>query len=178
MEFTIMAYNTPQTWSLLSTQTFSGASAVEFKSLISSNYSVYKFLGVNLSFSASGGEFRLQFSTDNGSTYVNSGYLDFFYYHDTTGVTGVFSSSSSDLRMQTVIENSGLQSTEAVFYNLNSSNVPTCLGTITHNDSLGGYNNSQYFGLNTGTTAITALKCYPDTGTFSGTFYFYGGNFN
>lgn len=174
-----MAYNTPQTWSLLDTQTVSGVSAVEFKSLISSNFIVYKVFGINLSFSANGTSLLCKFSTDNGSSYLNSNYANLFYYHDTNGTFGsVGNFTTASGTIQLVIASTGLQSVETIFYNLNSTNVPLYLGSMTHDDSIGGYNNAQHMGINTTTTPVTALQYFPETGTFSGTFYFYGGNFN
>ena len=175
-----MAYNLPQTWVLLSTQTVSGVSTVEFKSLISSNYDVYKVLGLNFSVSNSGAILYLRFSTDNGSTYVSSNCSHFFYYHDTTATFGLAGNfpSQSQATIQTVISDVGLQSLETYFFNLNSSNIPLYSGSITHNDSLGGFNNAQHTGINSGTTPINALEIYPDSGTISGTFYFYGEKLN
>lgn len=172
-----MAYASPTSWSLLSFQNLSGVSLVEFKSCISSNYLVYHAICSNVVFT-NDGDVNLVFSTDNGSTYLSSNYNTLFYFHATDGFTGLNSNTgTASALIQSVVTKTDAQNWNTYFYNMNTTKNPMYQGDMTHNDTIGGFNNAQHAGMNTTTTAITAIKFTCSAGTMTGKFYFYGGNY-
>ncbi len=160
---------------LLSTVTASGASQADFTGLSSTAYMYYQLIGKNI-LPSTQMTLELLVSTNNGSSFVTTGYSNYF---------GGFGTASYDGGRQlsaAVIAIAGIHNTSwrgnivinlfpnasGGYFSMNALNFGTAdyFSTITGGITGGGNNAS--------TTAVNAVRLRPSTGTFSGTFKLYG----
>ena len=158
---------------LIETQTASADSSVDFIDLATNSYNVY-FLTMNLNSSTSNQHY-LRLSTDNGSSFISSGY-QYAFNRGTTAGSFFDSKSTSSTQINTGIL-SGTTTNRGnayiYFYNLlDSSKYSFC---TFHSFSSGG-DTRFTFGSGVLPTSAThnALQILPSAGTTSGTVSLYG----
>tara|TARA_R110000868_G_scaffold1622_1_gene12956 strand:+ start:4043 stop:5344 length:1302 start_codon:yes stop_codon:yes gene_type:complete len=178
---------------LISTAIASSSASISFTNL-SSIYSKYMVLLNNVIPANNGAGLIIQFSTDNGSTYLNSAYESDGLFHETVGV-GFVDTQNNATRFTLVgfdadasrgISNSstkgGLSGSLEIF-NPSSTTQHKILGDVVYPISGADYLAKFYvFGRNTGTTAVDAIRfkmstsnANTDNGNItSGTFKLYG----
>ncbi len=174
-----MSHIFPSRLTLLTTQTGAAASTLTFTSVINSNYSTYylKLRDVN---PASGDTLAIQFSSDNGATWLTGGnYITARQrnnsndlYANEYGANTLFYLLDTNTTTTTIPINF-----EIIFYNLNNgTNLPLMMAFQSSSNG----NNVNRTWLNMGVyntaTAINAVKVYFDGGTITGTGKFYGCN--
>jgi hypothetical protein len=155
----------PSTFALITSVTASGASAVDFTNL-SSDYSEYIILGRSLA----GSTFinlRLRASVNNGVAFDSTtNYWDQF-------ITADSSSVSATSQLNSFLRIGSLNSTDNSF-KLSLRNIGVTRRLFIEG-SVGRIQFLEHFsGARNLTTAVNAIRIYPDTGTISGTFYLYG----
>ena len=174
-----MSETYPSRLNLLSSQSASSSASIIFTQ-ISSNFSTYYLKIRKLVPATDATALYVQFSTDGGSTWITT-----TTYNVTTQAINSAGNNTSDRNISATesmicnqMSNATTEPTycDLVFYNLNQSTyhpkfISESMGT--HWDSLG--NVTYATGINTTTTAITAVKIYTSSGNIaSGEFYFYG----
>jgi len=174
-----MAYNNPQEFIFLSTQTASSSASLSFTSLITSTYPVYYIKIRNLLPATNATTLLLTFSTNNGSTYLsgNYGWCNFVAYS-----AGNVNLTSANLAATSIqigdsfsTTSTRLYNANIYLYNANSTNVCTVKGEAVHYDSNANLSFITNAGINTGTTAINAIKFAMSAGNIaSGTISLYG----
>lgn len=168
----------PKQMVLLSSQTASTSAAISFTSAISSAYTTYVLKIKNMVPVTDNVAIHLLFSTDNGSTYLNSNYS---WAYSTAYVSGLFgsgSASDSKILLGDSLSNVSTKpcNGEVTLYNLNTSNTPSCMSRLVY------YNSpnpgiAEYFdgGYNSTTTPVNAIRILVSSGNIaSGNFYLYG----
>lgn len=164
---------------MLSTVNASAAASVTFSSTyITSTYKIYvvKFYGV---FSSSANDNLLMtISTDNGSTYLSTGYTTNALVNSSNGTPAGGTSSTTNINLTTstgvIGTNStglGLANGSINIYQPSNSVAFSCDWTLAANQTRIDAN-----GHNSGTTAINNIKFTMATGNTSGTFVLYGLN--
>ncbi len=167
---------------LRSNQSASNVGSIAFTSVIDSNFSVYMLKIRDLVPITDATSLRLTFSTDNGSTYLNSVYRYGGTFSDSSAATGNSGQSGSAAFLQLVSSVSNVSSRgvslDIILYDLNSSTlVPKVVGTGICFSSSARIFHQEMGGQNDGTTPITAIKLAMNSGNISsGTFRFYGVN--
>ena len=172
-----MAYNFPNELSYISTQTASTSTNINFTTGISSNFSTY--LVTIRNFRPSGTTVALQclFSTDGGSSYLGSNYN--WSYSEFQGAAYTAKGGTSDTKIEIeafLISTGGTINGDITFYNLSNSLAKSISSSLVYdkNDPIvcaTGY------GMNTGTTAVNAIRFQMDSGTLSsGSFKLFGVN--
>jgi len=165
---------------LITTLTASSSSSLVIdNTMITSTYNNYMFVLTDISASA-GADFSVEYSTDNNSTVLSSGYLGAVSGQNSSGGTQDGASLTTKIKIGNGLASTashGLSGT-AFFYNP--------LGTTKRKvfvSSTGFFNNTGDFTqwiahcTNTSTAAITALRFSMSTGTItSGTIKLYGVN--
>lgn len=175
-----MAFNQPEEFIFLGTQTASSSASLSFTSLITSQYPVYYIKVRNILPATNSTTLLMTFSTDNGSTYLNSNYLWSNYHYTSNAVPAQTVSSSDSSISLTDATVSNTSSTNGVnmnifCYGFGQSLVPCIQGN-------GGYFNSSSFsdgievgGMNSGSTPVTAIKFAFSSGNIAaGNIYLYG----
>lgn len=168
-----MAYNYPQELVFIGKQIVSSSStSTSFTSGISSNFTNYLIKIRNVVFTVAGtNSLTMTYSTNGGSSYLSTGYKSENWTR--SGLSGDDDSSSSaflifdDIGTSPNIPYCG----DVTCYNLSNAQVKT---VYAYNS---GWLNSGcvvqfHSGVQTGTTAVTAIKF--QGGTFTGNFYLYG----
>lgn len=172
-----MSY-TPYKLVLLSSKSASSSASIAFTSTISSFYSSY-FVRIRSVVPATNDKkLQMLWSTNNGSTYIGSGYQWGFRYAY-AGSTGgrVGNASDSTIVINDFIDNgSGANANfDIQLFNMNqASKWPTCLtkGTVLNGGLLLSQNG---FGGLASSNQINAIKLQMSAGNItSGNFYFYG----
>lgn len=176
-----MAYAVPKAYVLLKSTAASSSASITFTSLITSNFSTYYLRLRDVMPANNADSLLLTFSTDNGSTYLNSNYKwsNRFQVVGSQGINNNNSDSSATIAL--VMRNSATPGMNADLYlfNMNSGTYsPSFLGNVTQpNDSNSNIGLGRVGGYNTTTTAVTAIKLTASTGNVaSGTFKLYGVN--
>lgn len=166
----------PQTWTLISTATASGAAAVDFTDL-TSDYAYYVLVGVNVRSNSTVTELVLRTSTDNGATFASSGfdyryaYTSFYGSTVTGGVAGSPSyisltpesaAATGEAALQVVIQNAGTEN--------------NCIIRSEYVDTSSALRRVLSSGRRNSATAVNAIRLYNTNigNTTSGTFYLYG----
>ncbi len=176
-----MAYNFPITDSKISTQTASNSASLSFTSGITSNFTMYLVKVRKLVPATTNTSLLLTFSVDGGANYLSANYLwgNLTY---TTGTRRTYNRSASDssINLTSTISSTSTRDLNAdiVLYDLSSSTYCakcTCSSVCYNNGSncqgvVGG-------GMNSGTTAVNAIKFAMSSGNItSGTITLYGIN--
>ena len=168
---------------LLATTTISNLSSISFdSSLITDTYKTYKAIVENLRTTADSVYLYWQLSSDNGSSYLTSGYSRMIYYIDNQGSGGSAGGDENKpgfyLNGSSALGNAGREAlnSEITFFGLRSSttNKSTFHTTIFNKTNaypqadLGGFHYSS-------ATVMNNLKLLPNSGNLStGTVKFYG----
>lgn len=177
-----MAYYSPFTQVLLDTKTASNSASLAFTSVITSAYGLYFIQFSNIIPVTDNVVFKLLYSTDNGSTYLNTNYKWSYTILKSSG-TNFLSSSNSDssISLGESISNNSSRGVNGFMnlYCFNVSNIANLSGFISHYASGDTADQNIYVGANTGTTAVNAIKFQMSTGNISsGKIYLYGINTN
>jgi len=174
-----MAFNFPYRLSKIATKTASSSASLSFTSGISSNFTTYYIKVRRLVPATNNTQLLMTFSTNGGSSYLSTNYKYAFAWVNTNVSSGNISSDSdSSIKVSDSCSNVSTQpmNLDMVLYNLNDSTycVKTVFqGVIYGNGSLGFVQEGG--GMNTGTTAINAIKFAQSSGNLtSGTITLYG----
>lgn len=165
---------------LLSNQTASSSSTIDFTSFVSASYKSYTIFIRNPVPSAALTTMQMLFSTDNGSTWLNSAYKwnQGFYVSSLTAPLGNASNSDSSIQLYDALQtNAGFTfNLDLTFYNVNTTTPITFVGDGVANDVVNALcTHSINSGCNTGTTAVNAIRLQPGSGNFAtGTFKLFG----
>jgi len=174
-----MAFNSPRRLCIISTQTASASASLSFTSKISSNFTTYYVKVRNLIAATNVTNLLLTFSTDNGSNYLSTNYK--YAFRTVNSSAGTSTTSSDSASSIIVCDTCSSTSTRPInvdimFYNLNDSTY--CCKCVNH---AAFYNSSASAvvqvggGMNTGTTAVNAIKFAMSSGNItSGTITLYG----
>lgn len=161
---------------LLSKQTASASSSIDFTSLISSAYDYFKIEFYNMTFSA-GNNLFLRMSTNNGSTYSTTTYSTTQLFGNSGGQTTRYVTTDAGhgltLAWTTNANVTGCGS--VIMYNLNSGTLYKQF--ITQCSYSVGADQGYLFstGMWSTGTAANAVRIIPDAGTITtGTFKLYG----
>lgn len=173
-----MAYNEPLTFKLLQSLPASNSASIAFTGIGSFNTYYVSFKNI---VPVTNNDFLLMtFSTDNGSTYLNSGYK-YFSLNELSAPTETGQNSNAGTSLQLTYKLSSATAKAMnggmYLYALNQSTfVPQYQGQAVYIDDASGNCVLDIFsGMNTGTTAINAIKFTCSTGNISsGTFLLYG----
>ena len=173
---------------LISSQTGSGASQINFTTGIDSTYRTYMFKFINIKVSTDAADFGFLTSINGGSSYgvtttnttfrafhyendanAGVGYVDSFHLAQSTGLNklSLNQGNNSDDSYSGTLHLFSPSSTTYVkhFISCNSNSHDTTTPLIVNN-YLAGYVNS--------TSAVNAIQFKADSGTFDGTIYMYG----
>lgn len=177
-----MAYYSPYTQVLLDTQTATSSTSLSFTSKITSSYSLYLLIFSNIIPATDNVVLQLLFSTDNGSTYLGSGYRWSYTILSSAG-TNTLANNNSDTSTSFAgsISNNSSRGVNGYMnlYCLNSANIPNFSGIVGHYASGDTANQNIFVGTNTGTTPVNAIKIQMSSGNIaSGKIYLYGLNTN
>lgn len=158
---------------LISTQTASSSTDIQFTSGISTTYSNYLL-------TVSGGEpvttsqaFRMQLSTNGGASYLSTGYLS-------SAISFAYNSTTSSVDNQTTYISLGstISSTRYFGMSLWLMNLSGASGATTWTGSYGGIQTNLSMGYLTGSrvaASYNAIKLYHNSGNINkGTFSLYG----
>lgn len=160
-----------QAWTLLQTQTFSNISSVIFDNTkITSTYSVYAIIFENILHSA-GSNMNMTISTDNGNTYLNTGYTSGNWFLSNAGASGAQNTTSA---FQLYTGSGGpVQTNNGTLwmYNFGTANKPSVRGEFVVN---GGVYWETGFGQNSTTSIVNNVQLASEIGTISGTISLYG----
>ncbi len=174
-----MAYNFPETLVLLQSQPASSSTTIDFTSKITSSFSTYLVKMKDIIPANNGDNLLLTFSTDNGSTFLASNYL----WANKTGTsnagnTATGSASDTTMQVASALQNgssNGLDGDLQLYCMNSGSLVPKayCMSVMMGSGPVGTV--IAMGGMNSGTTAVNAIRFAMSTGNItSGTFTLYG----
>jgi len=176
-----MSYNIPSPYTLLSSKSASSSTTISFTSGISTNFLVYYVKLRNIVCSASGGPtIQLVFSTNGGSSYLNSGYSYAYKISASGGFnSGTNGTAVSQINVVDNINNSSSTGTNVnlYLYNLTDSSRQKNVfyNGVVFDDTDSSLVLDYGGGCNTGTTAVNAIQFSMSSGNFtSGSFDLYG----
>ena len=156
---------------LLSHQAASGSSGITFTSKISSSYTDYVLRCTGVTPGGGAGTLNLRFSTDNGGTWLNGAhYTRVGYAATTAGFVGYGDVGNT----QAYVLPTFLTQACCIcnFFSLGSGSlIPMMSATSVGVDT--GRQDTFAFQYDSAIN-VNAIQLFPDAGTFSGDFYFYG----
>jgi len=169
---------------LISAQTASSASTLTFTSShITSTYKVYQLHCIDVVQSSDGGNLGFEVSPNNGSSYVQSGYLNIrFISNQTNGANSILSSAGTgdtNVKICGAGEGIGANGNESAQSIITLFNPLGAKAKLFKSDgvqlnSSGQLNMQRHlYGLDQSAT-YNNIKIVPNSGTFSGTFILYG----
>jgi hypothetical protein len=157
-------------WTLLQTQTPSAVASITFtSSLITSTYQTYMLI-FNSIVSAAGSTINLTISTDNGGSYLNSGYHSGCMFNAYNANTWTNQNSTTAFQLLTGLSSTNETAGKLFFYGAGQSKQFCLEGDF----SVANTYWQKCHGSNTGTTAINNIKIAITASTFSGTVSLYG----
>lgn len=174
-----MAFNQPKELIFLGTQTASNSASLAFTSLITSQYPVYLIKVRNLLPATNNVNLLVTFSTDNGATYLNTNYK-WSSRKTTDSTNAVLSSSDSDssITLATALSNTASQgglNGDINLFGFAQSRIAKVNGLFSFYDQTPSAANNQAGGINTSTTAVTAISFAMSSGNItSGSLTLYG----
>ena len=169
-----MAYNFKQELVLLGTQTASAASSVSFTTGISSNFTNYLVKVRDLFTSTASQVVNMTYSTNGGSSYLSTNYSSGLYFNGTTNDDDE-STTSFVVSGDNTTSSTNTGNVDITLYNVTNTEVKTIYvfgGSFQNFSSVMATRNGT--GVQTGTTAINAIKFSVPAGTMTGKFYLYG----
>ncbi len=159
---------TKHDWVLLHTNTpGSGTTNSDFTSILSSSYFVYMVIFTNVTCATNAAQLNMTFSTNNGSTYLTTGYqcgLNSTPYNGTT-LTNLNSTSTAILSSG-LSNSSGFYQGSLYLFGLESAVNPIGYGYFLGLNSSSVVTQGYYSILNTTTTAVNALRFNWSSGNF------------
>jgi len=169
---------------LISAQTASSASTLTFTSShITSTYKVYQLHCIDVVQSSDGGNLGFEVSPNNGSSYVQSGYLNIrFYSNQTNGANSILSSAGTgdtNVKICGAGEGIGANGNESAQSIITLFNPLGAKAKLFKSDGVQLNSSGQLsmqrhlYGLDQSAT-YNNIKIVPNSGTFSGTFILYG----
>ena len=168
---------------LLATTTISNLSSISFNSsLITDTYKTYKAIVENLRTTADSVYLYWQLSSDNGSSYLTSGYSRMIYYIDNQGSGGSAGGDENKpgfyLNGSSALGNAGREAlnSEITFFGLRSSTTNKSTFHTTIFNKTNAYPQAELGGFHySSATVMNNLKLLPNSGNLStGTVKFYG----
>lgn len=174
------------TWTLIATNTPSGASSTSFTGFSSSSYKDYKIVIDHLVPNTSGAVINLRTSTNGGSSYA-SGSTNYQYINSVSaGSTVITNGTGTTGASEIQLSNKGISNTSGyglsgIIDILTPGSAAVCvlswqfiatLGAATGYDTYIAMVNG--VGQRAAAADVDAVQIYPDSGTISGTLRFYG----
>lgn len=168
---------------LLSNQTASGSATIDFTSFASPLYSSYKIYLRNIVPATNAVHFIIQFSTDNGVTWISTNYVWAFIFNigaAASNATGQVANNTvadaTSIYLTDVAGTAGFINGEIEFYNINVAKITTMQGVIMNApDSNNNDGINTCMGTNTANTTINAIRFKMSSGNIaSGTLNLYG----
>lgn len=164
---------------LLSSQAATNSTAILFTSLISGTYSVYELEYFNAYPSTNAQALGIQFSTDNGATYISTSYIGAVNYVPVTSTTWVSSNTTSTARISAGASATTTDcsiSGSVRLYNLNNGGLPCVVGEcIFFSTTASATASGLVRSVNTANTNINAFQVLSGSGNIAqGTFNLYG----
>jgi hypothetical protein len=175
-----MSYNFPRTYVLLSKQAASASNTIDFNSVITSNFKTYLVALRNVVSGTNNVTFQCLFSTNNGSSYLGSayGWSNTFVPAGSTKSTNGNASTDTSITIVGAISSTASRalSGDLIFFELGSGVLqPRYMGTVAYDNQAGANETFLTMGMNTGVTAVNAIRFQMSSGTIaSGTFTLYG----
>ena len=161
---------------LLSNQTVSAVSAVEFKSVITTAFDDFVIIVEALTVSGTGVNIACQFSTDNGSTYISTAnYVRNNLLVSSSGTTINQNTGQASYFVTRFISSGATDQSgfKINLYNITSGSAhPVCTSFFSNTSNIEslGWTCGTYLGA----IAVNALKLFVTSGTLSGNFKLYG----
>lgn len=158
---------------LLSTQTASNSASISFTSLITSTYKNYFFMCRNVTPVTNNASLNLNWSTNNGTSYISTGYLSgcAFGGYNVTFNGNVNSTTTAIINVSMPNTASAGCNSTLWLMNLQAGGYPSLYGHWTQTTGPVGLSNSVY----TTSTSVNAFQITCSTGNIStGTFSLYG----
>lgn len=155
---------------LIETQTTAGAANINFTSGISSTYGTYFIVFRNIGTASSTGNFQMLFSTDGGSSHLGSGYVT-GYNSSAYNSAAWGNSNSTSVCLFGSLNTTARYNGFIYIHNLGASIVPSYAGQAWQSN---GNQQNILYGVNTGTTAINALRFNTSSPNIVGTISLYG----
>ena len=164
-------------WDFLDSATASASATLDFTSSIDSTYYMYAFVIENLAPATDNTQFRLVSSTDGGSTWDSSGYLNSGAQARNTGLVTQYGASAVSILLCQSIGNSTNENGSGIVYLINPSGTNhTSFSSKMECLDLNG--NIQYMsmvGRRTSAADVDAIRFLMSTGNIaSGTIKMYG----
>lgn len=168
----------PSSLIMLDSQTASNSADITFdNTVIDGSYAQYVLFLEHFIPTGSSTSLGIVFSTDNGSSYLTTGYAS-GYHNAQWNLSTVFNTASSTNIRITGGDDSTYQGTSSVitFFGLASSNVPSCLGIGTWKMTTTGLiQKTTLLGFHPTTSGVDNIKISYNTGNIStGTATWYG----
>jgi len=177
-----MAYNFPQNLVLIATRTASSSASLEFKSVISSNFSNYYISIRDLLPATNATQLRLTVSDDNGSTYKATNYAyQGTDINSTPARTSPGNDSATYMQLIDLVSSTSSRGISMDFqiFGLNqSSDYVQAIGWSCHYSSGANYAINRFVASYVGLVSVNALKFAMNSGNLaSGSIFMYGVNY-
>jgi hypothetical protein len=162
---------------LISQQSASNIASISFTNL--ATYSVFMLLAEQARPITAGDNVLLQISTNNGSTYITSGYLSGFNATPYNSTSQTNTNLSSSFILAANVNNSGVPACiegQYWLYSLAAPHGNTCInGKCTFNNASNIVNLGVSTGVNTNSSSVNAIKIFcTSSNLFTGVFTLYG----
>jgi hypothetical protein len=161
-------------WNLLNTATASASANIAFSSTyITSTYTTYVVIIRGINNATGTATFNMDWSTNNGTSYLSSGYNSGVLYNNYSSATQTNANSTTTNPLTQSITDTNVPLNGIVWLSFPASNVALFNGQIFTQDTTSVY--IQSFGSNSGTTTINNIRFSYSTGNItSGTISLYG----
>jgi hypothetical protein len=163
-------------WVFLNSQTASGATSVDFTSIIDDTYNVYKVIWHEAQISTDS-YLKLLISTDNGATYEITSYDSAYFYYSTSSSFLQRTRITNGLMVSGLFFNTAGDQTGGEFslFGMRNSSYHTAIrgGSVDGRNGV-SYSVNWVTGAWKNTTVVDAIRIIPFSGTMSGTFSLYG----
>lgn len=162
---------------LIQSQTASSSASLTFTTGITSTYNTYFLVWSAVVPATNAAILQMQFSTDGGMTYVNSGYASGINYAAFNTATLTNANSSTVILLSDATSNSASigANGNAYLYDLTNANTTSITGQVCFNGSTAGAGAYGYLIAGSGPASVNALKVFFSSGNISaGTFTLFG----
>lgn len=165
--------STAGTWNLIRTATASSSASIAFTSTDITGYTEYAVLFSTINNATGTVVLNMDWSTNNGSTYLGSGFVSGLLSNNYNSATLANSNSTSTCPLTPSITNTSVPIAGILYLNFPASAIAFFNGQLFLNDTTGVY--SECYGANTGTTTINNIRFSYSSGNItSGTISLYG----
>lgn len=160
-------------WNLITTLTASSSGSLAFTSSNVTGYTQYAVVFVNIINASSSSVFNMDWSTNNGSSYLGSGYQSGLLSNNYNSTTLANSNSTSTCPLTPSLGATNIKLNGILYLAFPASAISSFEGQIFLNASTSIY--AAPYGVNTGTTTINNIKFSYSSGNItSGTISLYG----